>query len=70
MIVRIPVTKTYEVQLGATNSTDPRSARSVKCRAQGLSPEQIERDGNLVNVETGEAQVIGPAYPLDIPCTD
>ena len=70
MIVRIPVTKTYEVRLAETNSTDPRSVRSVKCRARDLSPEQIERDGSLVDTETGEVEVIGPVCPYEIPCTD
>ena len=70
MIVRIPVTRTYEVELDDARWTDPHSAHAAAQHARDLTPEQIERDGSLVDTETGCAQVVGPDYSHDIPCTD
>lgn len=70
MILRIPVTRVYEVQLDDENWTSPQSTRSAICHAQDLTAEQIERDGSLVKTERGRAQVVNPDYSHDIPCTD
>ena len=70
MIVRIPVTRIYEVQLDDEHWTDPRSAHAAICHARDLTPEEIESAGSLVDTATGRAQVVGPDFSHDIPFTD
>lgn len=70
MIVRIPVTKTYEVELDAADADDAKAVQSAKWRVKDLSAEQIEQEGNLIDTATGQAEILGLDYSQEMPCTD
>ena len=70
MIVRIPVTRTYEVELDAADAADAKAVQSAKWRARDLSAEQIEQEGNLIDTATGQAEILGLDYSQETPCTD
>jgi len=70
MIVRIPVTKTYEVELNSADTADAKAVQSAKWRVRDLSAEQIEQEGNLIDTATGQAEILGLDYSQETPCTD
>ncbi len=71
MILRIPVTKVYEVHVSDEGQiATPTVVREVKWKAASWSIEQIEQRGTLVQTESGNARIVCANYPGDMPCTD
>ncbi|MBL4701529.1 MAG: hypothetical protein JKX85_09755 [Phycisphaeraceae bacterium] len=73
MILRIPVTKVYEVHV--TDKDDGQLAtrsivNQVKGQASHWSVEQVQERGKLVGARTGDAAIVCADYPGDMPCTD
>jgi hypothetical protein len=71
MIVRIPVTRFYEVQINDRHALPtcctPHALRQV---AERLSVEQIEGEGCLVDTRAGEVQLVSNDFFDELPCTD
>jgi hypothetical protein len=71
MILRIPVTKVYEVHVSDEGQlATPTIVREVKGEAASWSIEQIEQRGTLVQSQSGNARIVCANYPGDMPCTD
>ena len=71
MILRIPVTKVYEVHVTDEGQFATRSTiNQVKGQASHWSVEQVEERGKLVGARTGNAAIVCADYPGDMPCTD
>ena len=71
MILRIPVTKVYEVHVSDTGQiATPTVVNEVKGQASSWSVEQIEERGTLVHTRSGDASVVCADFPGDMPCTD
>lgn len=71
MILRIPVTKVYEVHMSDDGQiATPDVVREAKGQANSWSVEQVEERGTLVQTQTGNARIVCANYPGDMPCTD
>ena len=71
MILRIPVTKVYEVHVSDDGQiVTPNVVRDVKGEASSWSAEQVEERGTLVQTQAGHASIVCANYPGDMPCTD
>jgi hypothetical protein len=71
MILRIPVTKVYEVHVSDDGQiATPNVVRDVKGEASSWSVEQVEERGTLVQTKAGNAKIVCANYPGDMPCTD
>jgi hypothetical protein len=70
MIVRIPVTKYYELNINGKHVLPAPTPQAVRQVASRLSVEQIEGEGSLVDTRTGEVKLVGGDFLDEMPFTD
>jgi len=70
MIVRIPVTRFYELNINGKHASPTRTPDAVRQVAAKLSVEEIEGEGNLVGTRTGEIQLVSNDFFDEMPFTD
>ena len=70
MIVRIPVTRYYEVKINGRHSLPVATPEAVRQVASRLSIKQIENEGCLVATRTGEVQLVSNDFLDEMPFTD
>ena len=71
MIVRIPITKIYHVEIEqAQRAPGGRRVGQAEQLAREMSIDQIEQAGTLIYTQTGRAEVLLPVDCEDFPCTD
>lgn len=70
MLVRIPVTKVYQVEIDNGGTSTVRTVGQADQLARNMSIDQIEQTGTLVFSEAGRVQVIRPIDSDEWPYTD
>ena len=64
MIVRIPVTKIYDVEVGEEDPQSAQDAEEARRAARSMSVDQIERAGYLVTARAGNLEWIRSETPF------
>lgn len=70
MILQIPVTKVYQVEVEGGHGEAPCAAGPKRRFVHNLSVEDIESNGVLINSMPGEACIVQDDCFDDMPCTD
>ncbi len=70
MIVRIPVTRYYELNINGEHALPTPTPQAVRRVAATLSIEEIEDEGSLVDTRTGEVQLVSNDFLDEMPFTD